>query len=471
MLVNRARSEGERGGNLRQPIVALVGRPNVGKSTLFNRLVGHRLAIVEDEPGTTRDRLYAPAEWTQQPFVLVDTGGLDVGGSESALQASGHDLLGTSSRDYVREIRRQAEIAIEEADLVVFLVDVRDGITSADREVAEILRRSARPVVLAVNKADNEARRLAALEFHELGLGDPYPVSALHGTGTGDVLDAIVAQLPRVADEPDVDVVRIAIVGRPNVGKSSLLNALLDEDRAIVSPIAGTTRDAIDSELAWDGQRLVLIDTAGIRRRGRVEKGVEKYSVLRALSAIERSDVAVLVLDATQGVTAQDTHVASFILDAAKGVVVVVNKWDLVRNIDAGPAGSYAGMVRERLRFMDYVPVLFVSALSRQRIDKVLPEALKVAAQRRARIPTGELNRVMREGLMAHPAASRRGRQLKFLYATQVSVAPPAFVLFVNDADLVHFSYARYLENTLRAAHPFEGTPIKLIFRSRKQDK
>jgi GTPase len=455
---------------VRQPIVALVGRPNVGKSTLFNRLVGHRLAIVEDEPGTTRDRHYAPAEWTQQPFILVDTGGLDMAASEeNGPQAGGHEPLGTASRDYAREIRRQAELAIEEADLVVFLVDARDGITSADREVAEMLRRSARPVILAANKADNEARRQASAEFHELGLGEPYPVSALHGTGTGDLLDAIAAHLPRVAEEPDTDVVRIAIVGRPNVGKSSLLNALLKEDRTIVSPIAGTTRDAIDSEVTWDDQRVVLVDTAGIRRRGKVETGVEKYSVLRTLSAIERSDVAVLVLDATQGVTAQDTHVAAFILEASKSVVVVVNKWDLLPDKDANTAVSYTRLVRERLRFMDYVPVLFVSALTHLRIDKVLPTALRVAGERNMRIPTGQLNRVIREGMTAHPATGRRGRPLKFFYATQASVAPPAFVLFVNDVDLVHFSYARYLENTLRAAYPFEGTPIKLRFRGRKR--
>ena len=454
---------------MRQPIVALVGRPNVGKSTMFNRLVGHRLAIVEDEPGTTRDRQYAPAEWTQQPFILVDTGGLDVAASEDGPQGAGRAPLGTSSRDYVKEIRRQAEIAIEEADLVVFLVDARDGNTSADREVAEILRRSARPVILAANKADNEARRQASVEFHELGLGEPYPVSALHGTGTGDLLDAIVAHLPRVVEEPDADVVRIAIVGRQNVGKSSLLNALLNEDRTIVSPIAGTTRDAIDSELRWDDQRLVLVDTAGIRRRGKVEQGVEKYSVLRALSAIERADVTLLVLDATQGVTAQDTHVAGFILEAAKSVVVLVNKWDLVPDKDAYTVVSHTRMVRERLRFMDYVPVLFLSALTHQRVDKILPMALHVAAERKVRIPTGELNRVIRESVRAHPAASRQGRPLKFFYATQASVAPPTFVLFVNDVDLVHFSYARYLENTLRAAYPFEGTPMRLHFRPRKQ--
>jgi GTP-binding protein len=472
MAVDATQRTEKRGGGVGQPIVALVGRPNVGKSTLFNRLAGHRLAIVEDEPGTTRDRQYAPAEWTQQPFVLVDTGGLDVAStSEGAARSADHVPLGSSSRDYVREIRQQAEVAIHEADLVVFLVDARDGVTSADREVAEVLRRSSRPVIVAANKADNEARRQASVEFHELGLGDPYPVSALHGTGTGDLLDAIVAHLPKAVEEVIDDAVRIAIVGRPNVGKSSLLNALLNEERTIVSPIAGTTRDAIDSELTWDGQQLVLVDTAGIRRRGKVETGVEKYSVLRALSAIERSDVTLLILDATQGVTAQDAHVAGFILEASKSVVVVVNKWDLVPNKNTHTMTDYSQMLRGRLRFLDYVPALFVSALTRQRIDQVLPTALRVAAERLVRIPTGELNRLLREGLTVHPPPSRRGRPLKFFYATQVGVAPPAFVLFVNDVELVHFSYARYLENKLREAYPFEGTPVKLEFRARKRTR
>jgi GTPase len=453
--------------SVRKPIVALVGRPNVGKSTLFNRLVGHRLAIVEDEPGTTRDRQYAPAEWTQQPFILVDTGGLDVTSSVRTAQGWVQEPLGGSSRDYVKEIRQQAETAIEEADLVVFLVDAREGITAADREVAEVLRRSARPVLLAANKADNEVRRQAAVEFHELGLGDPYAISALHGTGTGDLLDALVVRLPKMAEEPDESAVRIAIVGRPNVGKSSLLNALLNEERTIVSSIPGTTRDAVDSELTWRGQRVVLVDTAGIRRRGKVEQGVEKYSVLRSLTAVERADVALLVLDTTQGVTAQDAHVASFILEATKSVVVIVNKWDLLENKESTTLTAFTQMVRDRLRFLDYVPVVFVSALTRQRIDKVLPTALRVAAARNVRIPTAELNRVLREAITGHPPGSRRGKPLKFFYATQASVAPPTFVLFVNDRDLVHFSYERYLQNSLRSAYPFEGTPVKMEFRSR----
>jgi GTP-binding protein len=459
---------------MRQPIVALVGRPNVGKSTLFNRLAGQRIAIVEDEPGTTRDRLYAPAEWTSQPFILADTGGLDVAASEKAPQ-KGHrpDVLGTASRDFVREIREQAEVAIQEADLVVFVVDAKEGVTAADRDVADVLRHSGRPTILAANKADNETRRLAALEFHELGLGEPYPVSALHGTGTGDLLDAIVAGLPSSSEaaEEETGGIRIAIVGRPNVGKSSLLNALLHEERAIVSPIPGTTRDAIDTRLTWEGEDVILVDTAGIRRRGKVEVGVEKYSVLRALNAIQRADVVLLIVDATAGVTAQDTHVAGFVLEEYKSVAVIVNKWDAVRDKDTNTMAEYTADIRNRLAFMDYVPVLYVSALTRQRVDKVLPLAIRIAAARRVRVPTGELNRLFRDAMVAHPAPSRRGKQLKFLYATQAAVEPPTFVVFVNDRELVHFSYARYLENRIRASSPFEGTPLRLYFRSRGEKR
>jgi GTPase len=456
---------------MRKPIVALVGRPNVGKSTLFNRLAGQRLAIVEDEPGTTRDRLYADAEWTNQPFVLVDTGGLDIAATDKAPQKGRQPgALGVSSRDFAREIREQAEIAIQEADVVVLMVDSKDGVTAADRDIADILRRSDHPVILAANKAENEMRRQAALEFYELGLGDPNPISALHGTGTGDLLDAIVAHLPHLPEEPDSDAVHIAIVGRPNVGKSSLLNVLLQEERAIVSPIPGTTRDAIDTRLTWEGEELVLIDTAGIRRRGKIDRGVEKYSVLRALNAIQRADVVLLVLDATTGAIAQDTHVASFILEAYKSVVVVVNKWDAVENKDTYTMAAYTDQVRQRLHFLDYVPVLFISALTRQRVRKVLPATLAVAAQRRLRVPTGELNRLVQDAAAAH-APSLGGRALKMFYATQAEVAPPTFVIFVNDKDLVHFSYVRYLEHRIRAVYPFEGTPLRILFRNRSEDE
>lgn len=456
---------------MRMPVVALVGRPNVGKSTLFNRLTGERRAIVEDEPGTTRDRLYGQSEWSGRNFIVVDTGGLDIALTEKAPDKGDQPAaLSASSRDYAREIRQQAEIAIAEADVVVLLVDVRDGLTSADRDVAEILRRSGRPVILAVNKADNEARRQAALEFYELDLGEPFPISALHGTGTGDLLDAVVAGLPVIEEEEPADTVRVAIVGRPNVGKSSLLNALLQEERAIVSPIPGTTRDAIDTELKWEGQRITLIDTAGIRRRGRVEPGVEKYSVLRALNAIQRADVVLLVVDATEGITAQDTHVAGFILEAYKSVAVIVNKWDAVPNKDERTMQQFTAEIRQKLRFMDYVPVLFVSALTRQRVSKVLPLAMAVAAQRLVRVPTAELNRLLREAMSAHPAPSRRGKPLKLLYATQADVAPPTFVLFVNDPELVHFSYVRFLENRIREQYSFEGTPLRFHFRRRESE-
>lgn len=457
---------------MRMPVVALVGRPNVGKSTLFNRLTGERRSIVEDEPGTTRDRLYGISEWSGITFLVVDTGGLDVALTDKTPR-KGEQLesLGASSRDFAREIRQQAEVAIAEADVVVLLVDARDGLTVADRDVAEILRRSGRPVVLAVNKADNETRRQAALEFYELNLGIPYPISALHGTGTGDLLDAVVAGLPAVEEEEADDSVRIAIVGRPNVGKSSLLNALLQEERAIVSPIPGTTRDAIDTEVTWEGQKLMLVDTAGIRRRGKVEIGVEKYSVLRSLGAIQRADVVLLLIDATAGITAQDMHVASFILEAFKSVAVIVNKWDAVEDKDTHTMGEFTAEIRQKLRFMDYVPVLFVSALTRQRVSKVLPLAVSVAAQRQVRVPTSALNQLLREAMTAHPAPSKRGKPLKLLYATQAEVAPPTFVLFVNDPELVHFSYNRFLENRIREKYPFEGTPMRFHFRRRESSE
>ncbi len=456
---------------MRMPVVALVGRPNVGKSTLFNRLVGQRLSIVQDEPGTTRDRLYETTEWTGRSFILVDTGGVDVALTDKAARKGDQpEALGGSSREFAREIRQQAEIAIEEADVVVLVTDARDGLTSADEDIADILRRSGRPVLLAVNKADNEARRQAALEFYELNLGEPYPVSAHHGSGTGDLLDAIVAQIPQVAEEEVApDVVRIAIVGRPNVGKSSLLNALIQEERSIVSSIPGTTRDAIDTDLLFQGQKVTLIDTAGIRRRGKVEVGVEKYSVMRALNAVQRADVVLLVVDATAGITAQDSHVAGFILEAYKSVAVIVNKWDIVPDKETNTAAEFTEGIRSTLRFMDYVPVLFVSALTHQRVSKILPLALNLAEQRKLRIPTGDLNRLLREALTARPAFSRRGKQLKLFYATQAEVAPPTFVLFVNDPELVHFSYERYIENRIREVYPFEGTPIRINFRARAQ--
>lgn len=433
-----------------KPIVALVGRPNVGKSTLFNRLIGERFAIVEDVPGTTRDRIYGESEWNGVPFTVVDTGGLLVGPEEPL----------------VRQVRAQAEVAILEADVIVLLVDVKQGLTSADDDVARLLRRTRKPVILAVNKGDSQQRRLAASEFWALGLGEPLPISALHGIGTGDLLDEVVAAFPPQEEPEEEDAVRIAIVGRPNVGKSSLLNQLLGRERAIVHEVAGTTRDAIDTDLLFQEQRITLIDTAGIRRRGRIEGGVEKYSVLRALRSIERADVALLLIDATEGVTSQDQHIAGYILDEYKSVVVLVNKWDLAPK-DTYTMPAYTKRVRYELRFLDYVPVLYISAKTGRRVHQVLPAAMDVYATRFQRIPTGELNRLVQDTVARHAPPSKAGKRLKFLYATQADVDPPTFVFFVNDTRLVHFTYARFLENSIRQRHPFLGTPLRFRFRRR----
>jgi len=455
-----------------KPVVALVGRPNVGKSTLFNRLAGERLAVVDDVPGTTRDRLVVEAEWTGRLFDIVDTGGIDptrVGPGRS------QQPLSVGSADFINQIRAQAEVAIQDSDAVLFITDAESGVTSADQEVAQILRKHQRevdgkvkpPVLLVVNKCENEARRLAAMEFYELGLGEPYPISALHGTGTGDMLDALVATFERQGEEVEDESVKIAIVGKPNVGKSSLLNQLLGEERAIVSPIAGTTRDAIDTHLTYSDVPVTLIDTAGIRRRGHIEPGVEQYSVLRSLQAIERSDVVLLVLDATSGITAQDAHIAGFILDAWKSAVVLVNKWDAVEK-DSFTMASFTQTVRQELNFMDYVPILFISAKTGQRVDQVLPLALRVQEERLTRLPTSKINRVLQHAQDRHPAPSHAGAQLKIYYGTQVRNDPPTFLLHVNDPKLAHFTYLRYLDNRIREEHAFVGTPIRIVLRARR---
>lgn len=417
---------------------------------MFNRLVGERLAIVEDVPGTTRDRIYGESEWNGKVFTVVDTGGLLVGSQESLTQ----------------QMRAQAEEAIREADVIVFLVDVKEGLTAADEDVAGLLRETDKPVILAVNKADNPQRRLQAVEFWALGLGEPMPISALHGTGTGDLLDRVVSAFTAEGEPEDEGSVRIAIVGRPNVGKSSLLNQLLGRERVIVDETPGTTRDAIDTELTFEGQRVTLIDTAGIRRRGRIEVGIEKYSVLRAFRAIQRADVALLLIDATEGVTAQDQHIAGYILDEFKSVVVLVNKWDLVPK-DTYTMPAYTEHVRYQLRFLDYVPVLYISAKTGQRVHRVLPTALDVYAERFKRIPTGELNRLLQDTVARHAPPSKAGKRLKFFYVTQADVNPPTFVFFVNDPRLVHFSYERFLENSIREHYRFLGTPLRFHFRKR----
>ena len=454
-----------------KPIVALVGRPNVGKSTLFNRLVGERLAVVDDVPGTTRDRNMAEAEWLGIHFWVIDTGGIDpiqTGPGRS------QQPLSVGSAEFVEQIRAQAEAAIHDADVVLMITDAESGVTPADREVAEILRRNQHdvngqmrpPVFLVVNKSDSAARRINVYEFYELGLGTPHSISALHGTETGDLLDEVVRSFQDQDTQADEDdSVKVAIVGRPNVGKSSLLNRLIGEERAIVSPIAGTTRDAIDMRLVYEDIPITLIDTAGIRRRGRIEPGVEKYSVLRSFQAIERSDVALLLIDATTGVTSQDAHIAGFVLESWKSVVVVINKWDAIVK-DTYTMDAFTAKVRQELNFMDYVPVLYISALTGQRVHQVLPMALRVQEERLARLSTSQINQVLQNAQAQHAAPSRTGRQLKIYYGTQVRSDPPTFLLYVNDPKLAHFSYMRFLENRMREAHGFLGTPIRIVLRS-----
>ncbi|HNZ13791.1 MAG TPA: ribosome biogenesis GTPase Der, partial [Anaerolineaceae bacterium] len=395
---------------MRKPVVALVGRPNVGKSTLFNRLAGEPLAIVDDTPGTTRDRLLSESEWNGIPFHIVDTGGIDP-------STGGKKPLSIGSADFIKEIRTQAQVAIEEADVVLFITDAISGVTPADQEVAQILRRSQKvkdgepfpPVLLVVNKADSSNLRSGAPEFYELGMGEPYPISAVHGTGTGDLLDALVAAFPEQEEEEEDNSVKIALVGKPNVGKSSLLNRLSGAERAIVSDIPGTTRDAIDTRMEFNDLPVTLIDTAGIRRRGKVEPGVEKYSVIRSMRAIERADVALLMIDAQQGLSAQDAHIAGFILEAWKSAVVLVNKWDVVEK-DNDTMNQFTAKVRKDLNFMDYVPILFISAKTGQRVDQVLPLALRVQEERLARVTTGSLNRILQAAQDLHSPSSRTGQ-------------------------------------------------------------
>jgi GTP-binding protein len=453
-----------------KPVVALVGRPNVGKSTLFNRLVGERLAIVDGTPGTTRDRLLAEAEWTGVEFHVIDTGGIDP-------THGGKTPLSVGSADFIHQIKDQALIAIEDADAILFLTDGETGVTASDREVADILRRYQKklpdgnfwpPIFLVVNKCESEARRQSVGEFYELGLGEPYPISAVHGTNTGDLLDVLVESFPPQQDEGEDEAVKIAIVGKPNAGKSSLLNKLAGTERAIVSPIPGTTRDAIDTNIQYDGIDITLIDTAGIRRRGKIDPGVEKYSVLRSIKAIERADVALLMIDAQTGITSQDAHIAGFILDAWKSCVVLVNKWDTVEK-DTYTMDAYSKHIRQELNFMDYVPFLFISATTGQRVDKVLPLALRVQEERLMRLTTSKINQVIHNAQDAHPAPTFKGRQLKMYYGTQVRSDPPTFLIYVNDPKLAHFTYRRYLENQLRKEYSFLGTPVRFVMKGKKE--
>jgi len=434
-----------------KPIVAIVGRQNVGKSTLLNRMAGKPIAIVEDLPGTTRDRIFADVSWQGIVFTIVDTGGLELRPRSTIAQ----------------EVKEQVEIAIVEADTVIFLVDVRDGVTPSDLEIADLLRRSSKPIVLVANKADNAKLETRAVEFYELGLEEPLAISAYHGRGTAELLDKIIALLPAPPpSEVEPEAMKVAIVGRPNVGKSMLLNALLGGERAIVDDVPGTTRDAIDTLFDFDGQSVLLIDTAGIRRRGRLGIGVERYSVLRALRAINRADVVLLMLDATEMVTAQDTHIAGYIQQAVKGIVLVVNKWDLVadKNIK-----EYNNHIRRQLKFMSYAAVLYISAKFGQGVDRVMPEVCRVYQERLKRLPTAAVNSVVQQAVAAHNLPRAGAKQLKILYATQAEVNPPTFVFFVNDAELIHFSYRRYLENKLRQSFGFTGTPLRLVFKTRSE--
>ncbi len=432
-----------------KPIVAIVGRQNVGKSTLLNRLVGKRIAIVADLPGTTRDRVFADVSWQGVEFTVVDTGGLEL----------------KPSSTIARGVKEQVEVAIAEADVIIFLVDAADGVIPSDLEVAEMLRGSSKPMVIAANKADNARLASEAVEFYQLGLGEPLAISAHHGRGTAELLDKIISLLPTPsAVGTEAEIMKLAIVGRPNVGKSTLLNALLGEERAIVDEVPGTTHDAINTLLDFGGQNVILIDTAGIRRRGRWGKGVERYSVIRALRAIDEADVVLLVLDATELLTSQDEHIAGYIQQAAKGVILVVNKWDLAVNQDMAEGNRY---IRSRLKFMSYAPVVYTSAKFGQGVDRVMPQAFQVYQERLKRLPTTEVNSVVQQAVAAHSLPRKGSKQLKILYATQAEVNPPTFVFFVNDAKLIHFSYQHYLENKLRQSFGFAGTPFRLVFKTR----
>ena len=452
-----------------KPVVALVGRPNVGKSTLFNRLIGERLAIVDDTPGTTRDRLVGEAEWNGRAFHVVDTGGIDP-------THGGKTPLSIGSADFIQEIREQAVMAIRDADAILLIVDGESGLTDPDREVAEIFRRNQKkvggifmpPIFVVVNKCENIERRDSATQFYELGLGEPHPISAIHGTDTGDLLDALLASFPAPDENMEDDSVKIAIVGKPNAGKSSLLNKLVGEERVIVSPIAGTTRDAIDTSMEFGGTKVTLIDTAGIRRRGKIEQGVEQYSVLRAFKAIERADVVLLVIDAVEGISVQDAHIAGFVLEASKSVVILVNKWDAVEK-DAYTMNLFTDRIREELNFMAYVPLMFISAKNGQRVDQVLPMALRVQEERLVRLSTSQINKILQKAQDEHPAPSHAGRSLKMYYGTQVRSDPPTFMIYVNDPKLAHFSYRRFIDNRIREEYSFLGTPIRLVLKGRKE--
>ena len=433
------------------PTIAIVGRPNVGKSTIFNRIAGERISIVEDTPGVTRDRIYAKGEWLSQEFSIIDTGGIDI-----------------IDEPFMEQIKQQAQIAIDEADVIIFITSGREGVTDADEAVAKILYRSKKPIILAVNKVDNPEMRSEVYEFYSLGLGEPFPVSGSHGLGLGDVLDEAVKHFPEDAEEEDDESIKFSLIGRPNVGKSSLINAILGEDRVIVSDIEGTTRDAIDTHFVGDsGQEFTMIATAGMRKRGKVYENTEKYSVMRAMRAIDRSDVVLVVLNGEEGIREQDKRIAGYAHEAGRGIIIVVNKWDLVEK-DTHTMKKFEEDIREEFAYLDYAPIIFVSAATKQRLNK-LPEMIEdVSMNQNLRVPSAVLNDVIMDAVAINPTPTDKGKRLKIFYATQVAVKPPTFVVFVNEEELMHFSYARFLENQVRKAFGFEGTPIKILPRRRK---
>ena len=439
-----------------KPIVAIVGRPNVGKSTLFNQIGKRRVSIVDDMPGVTRDRIYMDAEWLQHEFTMVDTGGIE-------FDESNHIL---------KSMRFQAQMAMEEADAILFLVDARSGLSAQDEEIGRMLRTAKKPVILAVNKVDSPRQEMDVYEFYSLGLGDPIPISATNGLNIGDMLDALIAVFPQEDEEPeDPDEIRIAVIGRPNVGKSSLVNALLGKERVIVSDIPGTTRDAIDTHFVADDMKFTLIDTAGMRRKGKIELPVERYSVMRSLRAIDRADIVLMVLDAYDGITEQDKKIAGYAHESGKGVILVVNKWDIYPNKDEKSTLKFTDDLREQIGFLQYAPVLYASALTGQRVHRVIELAKYVAEQQSMRIQTSVLNELLRDAVAVNPPPSHRGKQAKLLFMTQAAVKPPKFILFANDPEIIHFSYLRFIENRLRESFGFEGTPLHIIVRKRKEDE
>ena len=437
---------------LANPIVAVVGRPNVGKSTLFNRIAGERISIVEDTPGVTRDRIYAHAEWLGKHFSMIDTGGIEI-----------------SDQPLLTQIRQQAEIAIDEADVIIFVADVENGVTDADEQVARILYRSNKPVVLAVNKVDNPERRSDIYDYYSLGLGEPYAVSSVHGIGMGDLLDAVIKEFPDNAANDEDDSIHFSFIGRPNVGKSSLVNAILGENRVIVSNVAGTTRDAINTQFETaDGQKFTMVDTAGIRKKGKIYENTERYSLMRSMRAIDDSDVVLVVLNAEEGIRELDKHIAGYAHEAGCGVIIVVNKWDTLKEKDHRTMTDFTNLIRQEFQYLSYAPIIFVSAKTKQRLNQLPGLIEEVYQHHRQRIQSAVLNDVLMDAIAANPTPTQNGRRLRVYYGTQVATEPPTFVIFVNDPELMHFSYERYLENQIRKAFDFSGTPIHLIKRHRQ---